>query len=144
MGLTLEPGQKIFVDTAPLIYLIEGTGPRADKVAELLEQSIQRNVAWVTSFVTYIELLVLPTRKGLPHLAGKYRDFLTNSDQITIHPMDLLVADAAVVLRARYNLKMPDALQLAVAGVCGADIVLTNDRAWQGKADCQIVCVDEL
>lgn len=144
MGLILEVGQKVFVDTAPLIYLIEGTTARADKVAVLLEQSTRLNVMWVTSLMTYMELLVLPTKKGLDRLARKYRDFLTNSEQIKMHPLDLAVADAAVALRARHGLKVPDAVQLATAVVCGADIVLTNDRAWRGMVDVDVVCVDDL
>lgn len=142
MGLNLQPGQTVFVDTAPFIYLMEGAGPRADKVGRLLEQSTERRVAWVTSLVTYMELLVLPARKGLTALEGKYRDFLTNSEQVSLHPIDLSVADAAVEIRARYGLKTPDAIQLATARLCGADYVLTNDRDWRMVRDLPIISVD--
>ena len=143
MGLNLQPGQKLFVDTAPLIYLMEGTGERAEKVGRLLDQCTRGGVSWVTSLVTYMELLVLPARKGLTALAGKYRDFLTNSDQVSLHPIDLAVADAVVDLRARYGLKTPDAIQLATARLCGADFILTNDRDWERvAADFPIITVD--
>jgi predicted nucleic acid-binding protein len=144
MGLNLQPGQKIFVDTAPLVYLMEGQGLRAEKVAGLLELSTKVNATWVTSLVTYMEILVLPTREGQAALAGKYRDFLTNSDQISLHPLDVAVADVAVELRARHRLKVPDAVQLATARVSGADLILTNDRSWAVVPGPRIVCVDDL
>lgn len=144
MGVTLTAGQKVFVDTAPLIYLVEDEGSRADKVAGFLDLSTRLGVLWVTSLVTYMEILVLPTRKGQRELAGKYRDFLTNSEQISLHPLDVCVADAAVELRARHGIKVPDAIQLATARVSGADIVLTNDRSWAAIPGPRVLCVDDL
>jgi predicted nucleic acid-binding protein len=144
MGLSIETGSKLFVDTAPLIYLIEGEGARAEKVARLLDECIAKNVPWVTSLITYMELLVLPIRKRQTSLAGKYRDFLTNSDQISLRPLDLAVADAAVELRAAHGLKVPDAVQLATAKVSGADCIVTNDRDWRGVTGMPIVCVDDM
>jgi len=144
MGLSVESGSKLFVDTAPLIYLIEGEGARADKVARLLDECILKSVPWVTSLITYMELLVLPIRKRQTSLAGKYRDLLTNSDHISLHPLNLAIADAAVELRAAHGIKVPDAVQLATAKVSGADWILTNDRDWRGVTSVPIVRVDDL
>ena len=41
------------------------------------------------------------------------------------------IADYVVELRAQYRFKTPDAIQLGTAVACGADYIVTNDRAWQ-------------
>jgi predicted nucleic acid-binding protein len=98
----------------------------------------------VTSLITYIEILTLPERMGKRRLASKYRDFLTNSNSLSIHPLNLAVADEAVRIRARHGLRTPDAIQLATALVCGADHVVTNDKRWRVVSGLHVVLVDEL
>ncbi len=83
------------------------------------------------SLLTYVELLTHPQRCGNERLSAKYRDYLTNSERVSLYPLNVLVADAAVAFRVGYNLKTPDAIQLGTAKVCGADMVLTNDRDWR-------------
>ena len=94
--------------------------------------------------VTYIEVLTYPEKTGNRLLSGKYRNYFTNSDQLTIYPLDVTVADAAIRLRARHALKTPDAIQLATAQVCGCDCFLSNDRKWRGFSGMRVLLVSEL
>ncbi len=144
MGLNIGRGQVVFLDTAPLIYFFEDHPRFAGPMSVFFDVIAEVDAKVVTSMVTYIELLTQPQKTGNEALAGKYRDYLTNSDQVSLYPLNLLVADAAVRLRAEFRLKTPDAIQLATARVCGADLVLTNDRDWSGVTGFNIVMLKSL
>ena len=144
MGLSLSAGQSLFLDTAPLIYLFEEHDQFLRPVEDLLDQAYALQVQMVTSLVTYIEILTLPTRLGDSRLAARYRDFLTNSENLSLYPINLAVADEATRLRADYGLRTPDAIQMAIARVCGADVFVTNDRALNRVAGLDVVVVSDL
>ena len=54
------------------------------------------------------------------------------------------IADQAVRLRALYQFKIPDAIQLGTAVACGADYVITNDIAWQKFQEVEVLLVGDL
>ncbi len=144
MGMMLKPRQTVFVDTAPLIYFFEDHKIFAPRVARFLEEAFTKDVQLVTSMITYIELLTFPQRCGNERLSAKYRDYLTNSEHLSLYPLNVLVADAAVGFRVAYHLKTPDAIQLGTAKVCGADMVLTNDRDWSAVKELSIAVLADL
>ena len=144
MDLKLDSQSVVFFDTAPFIYLIEGHSDFCAPVRELVAECIRVRAQMVTSLITYIEVLTHPERLGRTDLTARYRMFLTNSSNLSIHPINLQVADECVRLRAEYGFKTPDAIQLAVARVCGASFLVTNDLAWKRCPDCRVVVVSEL
>ena len=52
---------------------------------------------------------------------------LANSESVLFYPIDEVIADKAADLRARYNLTLTDAFQLAIAIQAECDAFLTND-----------------
>jgi predicted nucleic acid-binding protein len=60
-------------------------------------------------------------------LAEEYRNILLQSPALTTIPLDEGVDEEAAGLRARHNLRTPDAIQLATAIRSGASWYLTND-----------------
>jgi predicted nucleic acid-binding protein len=98
----------------------------------------------ITSIITYIELTTHPARQGERQLVRKYRDYLTNSDNISLFPLDLSIADHAVELRAQHHFKTPDAIQLGTAVACGADYVITNDKDWRRFEEVRVVMIGDL
>ena len=54
------------------------------------------------------------------------------------------IADAAAELRARYNLRMPDALHVAAALSTSCDALLTNDARLKRVQELPILVLDEL
>lgn len=144
MGIKLQAGQSVFLDTAPLIYYIEEDDRYLAGLSGFFDTVTAANVMLVTSFITYIEVLTLPEKRGQTRLAAKYRDFMTNSEQLSIYPLTVPVADAAIRFRAHEGLRTPDAIQLATAHVCGVDFVLTNDRSWRKIRKPRVVLLDEL
>ncbi|MFT5241946.1 MAG: putative nucleic acid-binding protein [Kiritimatiellia bacterium] len=143
-GLDLTSETTLFIDTAPLIYFFEEHPDHIESLSLFFDAVTESGARLVTSMITYIEVLVHPERAGEGILAAKYRNFLTNSEQISLYPLNLPVADACAKLRAQHKLKTPDAIQLAVAATCGADIVLTNDAAWKTVPGFRVILVTEL
>lgn len=146
MGLSLQANDIIFLDTAPFIYFFERHQDYFPCLEKFFENLYATGAQAITSIITYIELTTLPARSGDQQLVRKYRDYLTYSENISLFPLDLNIADYAVRLRADYGFKTPDAIQLGTALACGSDYIVTNDHDWQrlDQSDVTILLVDEL
>src|SRR5688572_5130361 len=108
-------GQTVGIDTAPLIYYIEQHPDYIERVRAFFTSLAQGDFRVVTSTVTLLEVLVHPLRRGDEQLAHQYHDILLSSPNISTLPVTYATAQEAAELRARYNLKTPDAIQIAVA-----------------------------
>ncbi len=144
MGMSFKRGQRVFIDTAPLIYWFEENSLYVRKMARFFDEVTNAKIALVTSMVTYIELLTFPEKKGDHDLSAKYQEYLLNSEQINVHPLNVSVANAAIRLRATAALKTPDAIQLATAKISGCDYILSNDNKWAAISDVRVVLVASL
>lgn len=58
--------------------------------------------------------------------------------------MTASIAETAAELRARYNLRTPDALQIAVALENNCDAFLCNDNGLKRVTELKILILDEL
>jgi predicted nucleic acid-binding protein len=118
---------KIGLDTAPVIYFVEANRAYVDVCRAVFAPIANGTLAAVTSAVTLTETLVSPLRTQNAVLETEYRDLLLNTNGVTLLPVDVAVAERPADLRARYNLKTPDALQVATALENGCQAFLTND-----------------
>ena len=134
----------IFLDTAPFIYFFEQHPDYYPALEILFDRLYETDAQAITSIITYIELTTLPARQGKKKLVRKYRDYLSNSENISIFSLDMDIADHAVEFRAQYNFKTPDAIQLGTAAACGADYIITNDKDWRRVEEIQVVMVGDL
>lgn len=144
MGLQLDKSSSVFLDTAPLIYFWEKNNQYFNKVEGFFDEVYQKDAQVTVSLITYIELITHPLKSENKKLAAKYRDYLTNSANFSLYPINMLVADKTAEYRAQYGLRTPDAILLATADICGADLVLTNDSAWKKVTSLNVVLVGEL
>lgn len=120
-------GSTVALDTAPLIYFIEEHPAYLPKIRPFFEAAERGEFRVVTSFITMVEVLVHPLREGKLDLADEYRNILLQAPGLTTVPVDEDIAEAAAGLRARHNLRTPDAIQLATASLADASWFLTND-----------------
>lgn len=72
----------VFLDTAPLIYFIEGNSTYQSILANLFDFNDKGGFSFVTSTITLIEVLVKPLRYGHKNLAKQYRDILTHGQNL--------------------------------------------------------------
>lgn len=135
---------RLGLDTAPIIYFVEAH-PRYDAViTEVFRRIADGAIIGVTSVITLTEVLVHPIRQGRRELQHEYRDLLLQSANFEIVPLDVATAERAADLRARYNVRTPDALQLAAALAVGCDAFLTNDASLKRVTELKVLVMDEL
>lgn len=140
---SLEPG-PVALDTAPLIYYIEENPERLPAITALFEASSAGRFHLVTSTISLLEVLVLPLQKGRMGLADRYQEILVRSRQCTLIPLDPLVAQRAAVLRAKYRLRTPDAIQVATAWVTRATAFVTTDRLLAKIREVPMVALEDI
>ena len=93
MGLDLKAGDIIFLDTAPFIYFFEQDPDYFPAMEMLFDRIYETDAQAITSIITYIELTTQPARWGKTQLVRKYRDYLLNSENISLFRLDLNIAD---------------------------------------------------
>lgn len=125
--LTQLQGQVVGLDSAPLIYFIEQNPLYIDMVRSFFRAADRGEFQIVTSVVTLAEVLVYPLRQGNAELAQQYREILFNEEVLTTVDVSVAIAETAGQLRASYNLRTPDAIQMATAIASSASFFLTND-----------------
>ena len=115
---------RLYLDAAPLIYLVEKRVPLGLKVRRRLEQP---GVSVITRELNRLECRVIPLRDGNAALLRDFDKYFAEVAEMV--PVDRAVLELATGLRARHaSLKTPDAIHLAAALTAGCDVFLTNDR----------------
>ena len=120
-------GKLVALDTAPLIYLMEEHPDYLPVVRPFFAALSAGELQAITSTVTLIEVLVHPFRQKNVALAQKYREILLNATGLSLISVTPEIAERAAHIRAEFNLRTPDAIQVAVAMQAGATHFFTND-----------------
>lgn len=124
----LDGVRRLAVDTAPLIYLVEGHPEFGAPVRAVIERAEKGDLVLVTSVLTLTEVLTLPFDKGATEVADAYKTLLLQTPYLLLEPIGPQTAERAARLRTLHALKTPDAIQLAVAQEADCEAFLTNDR----------------
>jgi predicted nucleic acid-binding protein len=122
-------GSLVAIDTVIWIYEFETNpifGPITD---ELFQNGFGSGHCRAgCSLLALGELLVQPLAVGRLDIADEYRRIIVPSPQLTVWDLDREVIETAAVLRARYRVRLLDAIHVACAVVHGAHCFLTNDE----------------
>ena len=121
----LVEGDRVVVDSAPLIYLLDGHPVFAPLFEGLFEAHEQGLVEIAVSTIALAEVLTGPLRHKQDALAKRYEKALAGFDLV---PVTQKVAVTAARLRANTGLRLPDAIQAATALETGAAALVTHDR----------------
>ena len=113
---------RIYLDSAPLIYLVENIAPYVSALATRL--ATPGTIKYVVN--SRLECRVKPIRDGEMVLLTAFDSYFTSIISEVI-PLNRPVIDLATKLRARYGFKTPDAIHLAAAIINSCDVFLTND-----------------
>lgn len=135
--------KKIFLDTTPIIYLLDGDKNFGEKTCQIFSALSEQNVKFVSSVITMEEYLIYPYRNKNILLVKSFWD-LVNENKIILYPINLPDANKAAKIRAEYkHFKTLDSLQLAVAVLHGCDSFLTNDKQLKQFQEINCVTVEE-
>lgn len=115
---------RYYLDSTPIIYLIEQRQPFASSVRSKLAVG---GIVHITSELARLECRVKPIHDGNQILPKDFDDYF-DSTIAEIVPLTRDVVDKATEIRAQFNFKTPDSLHLAAAVVSKCDVFLTNDQ----------------
>lgn len=119
---------KLAFDTVPIIYFVEAN-PNYDLLVTAIFKRVEDEIIiGITSVFSFCEVLVHPIRNNDTFLKKQYAKILQNSSDFQTKPINLTIAETAAELRADYNLRTPDALQIATALENDSDAFLCNDK----------------
>ncbi len=144
MGLVDEiRGSRICIDTAPFIYFIEKDPRYLDVLRPVFAEIDAGKIDALTSTITLLEVLVLPFKMKNEPLAEKYREILLYAEGLTTFEISHEVSELSSKLRAKYLIRTPDAIQIAVGIIYGADTFLTNDSGLKKVKDIKVMILED-
>lgn len=139
--------KKVFVDTAPFIYYIEGNIGNpvySEKAKKFFKCSYESGIKLLTSVITIEEYKVFPYRNNRHELIESF-ERLIRILNIEFVNIDKTVADKAAQIRAVYKgFKGMDSLQLAAACSEKCDLFLTNDKQLKQFKNIKCITIDEM
>ncbi len=133
---------RVAVDADVLIYLLDGSEPRAGLAAAVIDAIEAGGVAGSMSALALTEVLVGPARTGdaarFERTAVELRDLA-----LAVTPISADVAEHAAWLRGRDLLQLADAVHVAAAQST-ATAFITNDRRIRSQPSLEVVYLDDL
>ena len=121
----LEEGALVLIDSAPIIYVIEGHPKLGPRFRPLFEAHAAGRLRFAVTTITIAEVLTGPLRANDNALARRYRAILDSWQPIAL---DVDIAESAARLRASLRLNLADAVQAASALAINAAALATHDR----------------
>jgi predicted nucleic acid-binding protein len=125
--VTIIKGALLYLDTNVLIRMTEGSESERAVIHQGLQPFVAQGAGFVTSELTFTEVLVHPIRNGNQALIEAYNRLLT--EFVEPHPVVREVLLLAAKLRADSPaLRTPDAIHVATATFTGAHVFVTGDK----------------
>jgi predicted nucleic acid-binding protein len=140
---TIEKHKIIGLDTAPFIYYIEDVAPYADLLDPVFSLVENHALRAVTSAVTFAEILTKSFTDKNFALADEIKFTLKSFSSLSVASIDEKLAETAALIRARYSIRLADALQLAAAIQAEATLFLTNDKRMKKLDAVQVLILSE-
>jgi predicted nucleic acid-binding protein len=126
LGFADLPDQALLLmDSAPIIYVIEGHPKLGPRFRPLFEAHATGRLRFAVTTITIAEVLSGPLQAADEALARRYRAILESWQPVAL---DVDIAESAARLRASLRLKLADAVQAASALAINAAALVTHDR----------------
>jgi len=136
--------KRVGIATNSFIYLIEEHPKYFRSVEPFFEAVRTGRTQGVTATLSMMEILVQPYRRGLADLANEFYALLHTYPHLEWRPLTLEIADHASQIRAKYNLKTPDAIHIATALNARATGFISNDRHLKRVQEIEFLIIGEL
>ena len=115
----------LLLDSAPIIYVLEGHPKFGPRFNPLFEAHRAGAVRFATTTITVAEVLTGPFQAGDEAVARRYRAILESWQVIELNSD---IAESAARLRGSLKLKLADAVQAASALAVNAAALVTHER----------------
>ena len=133
----LQEHALLLLDTAPIIYYLEGHPKFAGRFKPLFDRHAAGGLRFAVTTITVTEVLTGPLQAGDEALARRYRAVLESWQCVEL---DVGIAESAARLRASLRLKLPDAVQAASALAINAVALVTHDRDFSRVKSLRVIC----
>lgn len=135
----LPENALLLIDSAPIIYVLEGHPEFAAVFRPVFEAHDEGLVRLAVTTVTLAEVLTGPISAHDEVLTERYRATLKSWFVVDL---DAEIAESAARLRAASKLKLADAVQAASSLAIGADALVTHDRDFSALRDLRVLGVE--
>lgn len=133
--------KKLALDTNIFIYYIETNGEFSKSTNQLFTTIQDQRLHVYTSVTTVTELLSL---SASPDIIKSIEEFLARLSFVEFVPIDMNIASIAASMRRKYNIRFPDAIQLATAINQRADIFVTNDKKLTRCKEIKVILLPQI
>jgi predicted nucleic acid-binding protein len=127
----------LLVDSAPIIYVLEGHPRFGPRFRPLFEVHAAGRLRFAVTTLTIAEVLTGPLQARNEALARRYRTVFESWRPIDL---DVDIAESAARLRASLRLRLADAVQAASALTINAAALVTHDRDFSRVQSLRIIC----
>lgn len=131
-------------DSMLFIYHFENNKEFGEAAANLLRRTESGRCRLVCTTLALLEVLVVPKRSGRVDLCQRYREVFDSFPNLRMQPVGEEIAEIASDLRARYNVKTPDAIHAAGAILAGADAFISQDGNLKKIREIPVLSLREL
>lgn len=135
--------RKIGIDSMCFIYHFEGNKSYGEIVKQLFLQLQKDNLSAVTSTITLAEILSFEKLQKDKILFEQTKTRLRQTPNLEIIPVDEAISEIAAILKYKYSIALPDAIQVATAIGSGQEAFITNDRGLQKIKEIKVVILDD-
>ena len=146
-----EVGQSrvLFLDTGPLVRLLQMHPDFYPAVSGVLDMVYEKNIQVLVSQVTLFEISQKAFESGECVLARQYREFFEHSKNVKVCSVDAEISVKAAELfassqKTNHKITEAESLRLATAFVNGADCILTECANFRTLTDALVVTLDEV
>jgi predicted nucleic acid-binding protein len=140
----LALSQLIGLDTSIFIYHLEANRQYLPLTQQILKKVETGQCGGVVSTVTLMELTVHAWRVKRADIARQYEVLLVNFPNLKLIDVSREIARQAAQLRATYNVRPADALQVATAMVSKATLWISNDKKLKRlESEIEVVILDD-
>ena len=126
----------LLLDSAPIIYFLEGHPKFGPRFQPLFEDHAKGRVRFAITTITLVEVLTGPLSAGDESLVRRYRSILESWQVVAL---DGEIAESAARARAAFRLKLADAVQVASALAVNADALVTHDRDFTSVQSLRVI-----
>jgi predicted nucleic acid-binding protein len=134
---------RLYLDTAPVIYLVERNPQFFEQVRPVFQRVDEGQLVVVASPITPAECLVGAYHLNQTEAVINFVECLTQEGTDFVQ-ISAEIGDRAAQLRVKYNLQLTDALQIATALESRCEAFLTNDTQLKRAVELKVLVVAEL
>ena len=146
---SIEKSRVLFLDSGPVVRLLQMHPDFYPAVSGVLDMVYEKNVQVLVSSITLFEIAQKAFGANEGVLARQYREFFEHSANVKVCPVNAEVSVKAAELYAasqktNHKISEAESLRLATAFVNGADCILTECANFRDVIDALVVTLDEV